>query len=235
MIKTHTGIYFGGGGFKTLFYFGIAKFLIENNNFPKYFEGKSAGGYAAAIAAALSTIPNEDRTFFLDYAIKIFENEIVKKTSNINKNWLKCQEASKQTIIICKKIQPDIKKYDNILSIYITHVKTWTLYKKTNWSSWEELEQDLRAGSSIPFIQDYKLINDSNNKLSIDSCFIKTEKIPDDYIYASCNFNTKADIYPRYNIPKWYNIIVNPAIVKMQDWYNDAYLSSFIFYNLKNN
>ena len=58
----------------------------------------------------------------------------------------------------------DIKKYNKILSIYITHVKTWTLYKKTNWSSWEELEQDLRAGSTIPFVQDYKLINEVLNE-----------------------------------------------------------------------
>tara|TARA_B110001452_G_scaffold267618_1_gene278518 strand:+ start:6181 stop:6915 length:735 start_codon:yes stop_codon:yes gene_type:complete len=230
-IINYDGIHFSGGGFKTMYYFGVLQYLIENKKMPEYYSGKSAGAFAAMIGIALSSVSSEKRQEFLNYAKFIFETELVEKTAPLNKNWCKCEIAAKQTIHICKKIQPYILKYTNKLTLYITHINSWSLNKKNTWNNWEELEIDLRAGSSIPFIQDYCLVNDSENKLSMDGCFIRSKK-PTNYIHVSCAQNLKANIYPRYCIPNWYNTIINPIHTNLNDWYNDAYFSSYIFDNL---
>ena len=156
-----------------MYYFKFVKKLIEEKEMPEYYSGTSSGTLAACLCLALSTIKDVGiRKTLLTEAMAIIERDLVTATAPFYWNWTKCSRSVDVVTNICRKIQPDIQKYNNHLNINITHLSDYSLYQSYNWKTWDDLILDMYAGSSIPSIQDYRLRKDQQGYFAVDGAFV---------------------------------------------------------------
>ena len=213
-------IHFCGGGFKTIYYLKIIQVLIKKRTMPKFYSGTSCGAMFAALCLALSTKKRSKRQYFFNYAKKRIIHNIVRATAHPLKNWHKISTTVNVVVEICKYIQPDISRY-NYLSVSMVELRYSSIRKlvATRWATWDDLKIDLRAGASIPLVQDNALRRHSGGYFAIDGNFMP-EHIPKNAFVVACSHTSEIAHWkpPVDNSPKWWHLLYNPSTDTINEW-----------------